>query len=432
MTKYNDKLKLAQYAVRGLLYNRAKELESTQEIIYCNIGNPLLFDTSPFTMYREVLSGIQNPSLIKYLSKNSQEICNNYTTTIKNIGSYTDSKGHLYIRTNVAKYIFKRDGFISDPNNIFLTDGATSAIASILKCLYNENECKIMIPRPEYPLYSALCDSMGYHVISYDLLEENSWSIDVNKLSESVKCMVLINPGNPTGQVFSEKVLKEICEFCEKNNIIVLADEVYQENIFDCEFISVKKCCSKYGLNTQVISVHSISKGFTGECGQRGGYMELHNIDNELTSLIEKSASMGLCANISGQIMIGLLTEDKDDVYNAEYIYKYELMKHKSKYLYNKLITIANITCNPPNGSMYLFPKITPTDKLISLAKDANMEIDTYYCMQLLERYGVCCVPGNGFGQQPGTYHFRITFLPTIKQMQYITESIETLHMYIM
>ena len=432
MTKYNDKLNSAQYAVRGLLYNRAQELESTREIIYCNIGNPLLFDTKPFTMYREILSGIQNPSIVKHLSKNSQNICNNYTKIIKNVGSYTDSKGHIYIRQNVANYISNRDGFISYPNNIYLTDGATSAISTILKCLFNENNCKIMIPKPEYPLYSALCDSMGYQIISYDLIENSDWSIDITQLSKSVKCMVLINPGNPTGQVFSENVLKDICEFCEKYNILLLADEVYQENVFDCEFISVKKCCSKYGLNTQVISVHSISKGFTGECGQRGGYMELYNIDNELTSLIEKSASMGLCANISGQIMVGLLTEKKDDVYKKEYAYKYNLMKEKSEYLYTQLNMIPNISCNPPKGSMYLFPQITPTVKLIDLSKKSDMEIDTYYCMQLLEQYGICCVPGNGFGQQLGTYHFRITFLPTIIQMQYIIKSIKTLHIDIM
>jgi len=432
MFKYNDKLQRAQYAVRGLLYNRAKELESTREIIYCNIGNPLLFDSKPFTMYREVLSGIQNPSLVKHLSENSRNICNHYTENIQNIGSYTDSKGHLYIRQNVAKYIMKRDGFESNPNNIYLTDGATNSITSILKCIFNETHNRIMIPKPEYPLYSALCDSMGYEIVSYDLLEEKGWSIEIAQLADDVKCMVLINPGNPTGQVLSEQVLTDICRFCETNNILLLADEVYQENVFDCDFVSVKKCCSKHKLKTQLISVHSISKGFTGECGQRGGYMELHNIDIELTSLLEKSASMNLCANISGQVLVGLLTEEKDEVYNAEYAYKYDMMKQKSTYLYNKIKQIVNLRCNPPKGSMYLFPQIISTDKLIGLANDADMEVDTYYCMQLLERYGICCVPGNGFGQKEGTYHFRITFLPSFKQMKYITESIKKLHTVIM
>ena len=432
MSKYNDKIQKAQYAVRGLLYNRAKELESTREIIYCNIGNPLLFDTKPFTMYREVLSGIQNSSLVKHLSENSRNICNRYTEHIQNVGSYTDSKGHLYIRQNVAKYIKKRDGFESDPNNIYITDGATSSITSILKCVFNETSHRIMIPKPEYPLYSALCDSMGYDIVSYELIEDHDWSIDITQLTKDVKCMVLINPGNPTGHVLSEQILTDICKFCETNHILLLADEVYQENVFDCEFVSVKKCCSKNNLKTQLISVHSISKGFSGECGQRGGYMELHNIDDELTSLLEKSASMGLCANISGQLLVGLLTEEKDEVYNAEYAYKYDMMKHKSIYLYNRLRQIDNLMCNPPKGSMYLFPKIIYTDKLLGLAKDADMEIDTYYCMQLLERYGICCVPGNGFGQKERTYHFRITFLPSFEQIKYITESIQKLHTEIM
>ena len=136
MSKYNNKLLRAHYAVRGLLYNRAKEIAYTRKIIYCNIGNPLIFDTKPFTMYREVLSGIQNPSIIKHLSENSRKICYKYTEHIKDFGSYTDSKGHNYIRKNVSNYIFKRDGFESNPDNIYLTDGATSAITSILKSIF--------------------------------------------------------------------------------------------------------------------------------------------------------------------------------------------------------------------------------------------------------------------------------------------------------
>jgi len=432
MSKYNNKMLRAHYAVRGLLYNRAKEIADTRKIIYCNIGNPLIFDTKPFTMYREVLSGIHNPSIIKHLSENSRKICYKYTEHIKDFGSYTDSKGHNYIRKNVSNYIFKRDGFESNPDNIYLTDGATSAITSILKSIFNENDNRIMIPKPEYPLYSALCDSMGYDIVSYQLLENKNWSIDIKRLTKNVKCMVLINPGNPTGQVLTEQDITNICLFCEKNHIILLADEVYQENVFDCEFVSAKKCCSKHNLKTQLISFHSISKGFTGECGQRGGYMELYNIDDELTSIIDKSASMGLCANISGQVLIGLLNEDKDDIYDKEYAYKYNLMKEKSSYLYNELKDIPNLTSNPPNGAMYLFPRILPTEKLINLARDADMEIDTYYCMQLLERYGICCAPGNGFGQKENTFHFRITFLPSLEQMLYISKSINTLHDEIM
>jgi aspartate/methionine/tyrosine aminotransferase len=398
----------------------------------------LLFDAKPFTIYREVLSGIQNTSIIKHLSKTSQLICKRYMDNIKNIGSYTDSKGDLYIRQNVSKYILKRDGFDCNPDNILLTNGATGAIESILKCIFNAKDDQIMIPRPEYPLYSSLCNTMGYKVVSYDLLEHKNWSIDIEQLSEKIqifkdiKCMVLINPGNPTGQVFSESILREICEFCEKNNILILADEVYQENVFNCEFVSVKKCAVKYGLNTQVISIHSISKGFTGECGQRGGYMELHNIDDELTQLLEKTASMNLCSNITGQILVGLLVEEKDEKYNLEYDNKYNLMKKKAFFLFNKLNEIPHIRCNRPMGSMYLFPQIIPTPKIISLAKDAEMEIDTYYCMRMLDDYGICCVPGNGFGQQESTYHFRITFLPSFDQMEYIISSIKSLNNSIM
>ena len=164
---------------------------------------------------------------------------------------------------------------------------------------------------------------LGGRQVGYELDEANGWAVTLeeleNKLAQAkqkglgVKALVVINPGNPTGQVLDRKSLEILCIFCAKNGIVLLSDEVYQRNVYvkDKKFISAKKvaCESKGAENLELVSFHSTSKGLIGECGRRGGYMELHNISPDVHAQLYKLACSGLCSGLAGQIMTSLMVD---------------------------------------------------------------------------------------------------------------------------
>ena len=180
-----------------------------------------------------------------------------------------------------------------------------------------------MILRYSYVVLIWLFLSSLPFVVKNDLSdEETGWGITEKELEErrtaavekdglEIRALTIINPGNPTGQVLSREDLEIICKFCAKYDIVLLADEVYQKNIYNenKEFISAKKVAIETPgcENLQLISFHSTSKGLIGECGRRGGMMELHNIDPYVQTQLYKLASSGLCSGINGQMMMSLM-----------------------------------------------------------------------------------------------------------------------------
>ena len=358
----------------------------------------------------------------------------------QNMGSYTHSKGFSHVRKTIAKYIENRDKLVAnsiDPETIFLGNGASSLVTQMMQLLIRNDNDGIMIPIPQYPLYSALLELYNGKQVSYYLDENKSWGFDIaqleqamedaNKKNIDVRGIVVINPGNPTGQVLNRDNMEEIIEFAAKHNIVILADEVYQENIYDTTpFISFRKLIneSKYKKKLQLASFHSVSKGFLGECGIRGGYMELYNIDKQVQEEIYKLSSISLCSNSIGQAMVQLMLDppNEDEPSYPLYIKErndiLESLKRKAKYLHETLNELDGITCNPAQGAMYLFPRIHFSEKAIEQAKKQGMEPDYMYAMELLDATGIVVVPGAGFGQYPGTYHFRTTFLQPEEDME--------------
>lgn len=233
-------------------------------------------------------------------------------------GAYTNSQGLNGVRQHVADYIQQRDGgHPAYPGDIFLTNGASAGIEMVLNAIISTDHDGIMIPIPQYPIYSALIARMGGRQIGYLLDEELGWAVkeeelykqlhDAKRSGLHVKALALINPGNPTGQVLDREHLVIIGKFCADNGIVLLADEVYQRNVYaeNKEFISMKKIAMETPSceHLELVSFHSTSKGLIGECGRRGGYMELHNIDPYVHSQLYKLASSGLCSGVNGQIM---------------------------------------------------------------------------------------------------------------------------------
>lgn len=459
-TTMNQAVKRMQYAVRGPIVIKADAmLDEGKEIFFTNVGNPQAADQEPNKFYRQVLAlcdlpnefGIDN----EYIGKIFPMDVITRTISIQSkigscgTGAYTTSQGVYGFRRDVANFIQARDRHKSDPGNIFLTNGASSAIDLILTSLISHHFDAVMIPIPQYPIYSATVTKLGGTKVGYYLNEASNWSVSLDELeakfeeaiSESliVKALVIINPGNPTGQVLSKKNLEMICLFCAKHGIVLLADEVYQRNIYSGskKFISAKKIANETPgcERLQLVSFHSTSKGVLGECGRRGGYMELHNIDPFVKSQIQKLASSGLCSNVPGQIMTSLMVtppkegEPSYDSFIQDERKIFDSLKRKAILLVDGLNKIEGIECNEAEGSMYAFPRLTNLPlNAHKAAKSRKMQLDELYAMSLLETTGVVVVPASGFGQSKGRHGFRTTFLLPESQMVKVIEKISFHH----
>jgi aspartate/methionine/tyrosine aminotransferase len=319
-----------------------------------------------------------------------------------------------------------------------------------LNVLIRDSRDGIMIPLPQYPLYSATLTLLGGHKIDYELDETAEWGVSRDKLQASVdnavdhgitpRAMAVINPGNPTGQVLSLENMQMIVELCKKNGLLLMADEVYQTNIYgDKPFYSFKQVAHDMGEEYrnggfELVSFHSTSKGFAGECGFRGGYMEMYGIDEAVIDEVYKLVSVSLCPNLPGQIMTELMVNPPAEGEESYALYQKEKsdilvsLAKRARNLAEAFNKMEGVTCNPSEGAMYLFPRITLSPNAVSASEEAGMPPDTFYAVQLLEATGICVVPGCGFGQEAGTFHFRTTFLPPDHKMNKVVELMATFH----
>mmetsp|Transcript_27307 Transcript_27307/g.37998 ORF Transcript_27307/g.37998 Transcript_27307/m.37998 type:complete len:497 (-) Transcript_27307:409-1899(-) len=461
----NPKVIGAEYAVRGEIVIKAEKYKQMiakgdsklpfSEVVSCNIGNPQELEQKPITFFRQVLALCTLPSLMDDPNVHemfSQDSISKAKEIMKLIpggsGAYSHSMGIPGLRKKVADFIERRDGYPSDPNKIFLTDGASSAVQMCLQLCIRGAEDGVMVPIPQYPLYSASIALHGGTQVNYYLDEKNKWSSSIEELRRSyneakskgiqVRSLVIINPGNPTGQCLEEANMREILSFCQETGITLMADEVYQTNIYaETPFTSFKKVLCDMGEQVKdvtLVSFHSVSKGFLGECGRRGGYMEVWNMNEEVQMQLYKLSSVTLCSNIDGQIMTSLMvdppvegqqsyesyTKEKSDILDS--------LKARALNLVESLNALEGVTCNAVEGALYAFPSIKLPAKAVEAAKKAGKAPDAYYCLKLLDETGVVVIPGSGFGQREGTFHFRTTILPPPDKIEAVTGRVAAFH----
>eukprot|EP01100_Stratorugosa_tubuloviscum_P011756 TRINITY_DN5330_c0_g1_i1.p1 TRINITY_DN5330_c0_g1~~TRINITY_DN5330_c0_g1_i1.p1 ORF type:complete len:511 (-),score=201.43 TRINITY_DN5330_c0_g1_i1:74-1606(-) len=454
-----------QYAVRGEMVIRAEKLKQIlktdpsklpfSEVVFCNIGNPQELEQKPITFFRQVISLVEYPNLIEQpltqqlFPPDAIETAKLLLHNISSTGAYSNSQGVPVIRQAIADFITKRDNFPASDDDIFITDGASPGVQKMLKLLIRNENDGIMIPIPQYPLYSASITLFGGSQINYFLDEDNNWGLNINELerswNESVakgitpRGLVVINPGNPTGQCLDLENQIEIVKFCKRKNVVLLADEVYQENVYakNKTFHSFKKVLRSLGSeydNLELVSFHSVSKGFIGECGKRGGYFELVNIDPLAKALVYKLASISLCSNVIGQIMVYLMVNPPKPGQFSYKLYESERnniigsLKRRAELLANALNGLEGVKCNPAEGAMYLFPQVILPKKAVEEATRLNVKPDLFYTAELLSNTGICTVPGSGFGQRDGTHHFRITMLPPENKMHSVVQLLVKFH----
>ncbi|KFK41654.1 hypothetical protein AALP_AA2G155600 [Arabis alpina] len=463
----NPKVLKCEYAVRGEIVNIAQKLQEDlktnkdaypfDEIIYCNIGNPQSLGQLPIKFFREVLALCDHTSLLDESETHGLFSTDSIDRAWKILdqipgratGAYSHSQGIKGLRDTIAAGIEARDGFPADPNDIFLTDGASPAVHMMMQLLISSEKDGILCPIPQYPLYSASIALHGGSLVPYYLDEATGWGLEISDLKKqldearakgiTVRALVVINPGNPTGQVLAEENQRDIAKFCKEEGLVLLADEVYQENVYvpDKKFHSFKKVARSLGYGEKdiaLVSFQSVSKGYYGECGKRGGYMEVTGFTSDVREQIYKMASVNLCSNISGQILASLVMsppkpgDETYDSYIAERDGILSSMAKRAKTLEDALNNLEGVTCNRAEGAMYLFPRINLPQKAIEAAEAAKTAPDAFYCKRLLNATGVVVVPGSGFGQVPGTWHFRCTILPQEDKIPAIVNRLTEFH----
>jgi len=446
-----------EYAVRGQVVIRADEINAQlakgecdklySKIVPCNIGNPQAVGQSPIKFHRQVLACLLDPALLEHEELYPEDVrarAKHYLNHITDarMGAYSHSKGHLVFRKDVARFLTERDGAETDPEDIFLTDGASGAVKMVLQMAVRNKNDGVLIPIPQYPLYSASMTLLGGETVGYYLDEARGWSANVAELRRAVedfrakggcpRAIAVINPGNPTGQVLSRETIAQILEFAEEERLLVMADEVYQDNIHtdEKEFVSFRSVALETGSTVEVFSFHSISKGVTGECGIRGGFVHCMNVHPGVMEQMYKLSSISLCSNTVGQaLMASIVTPPPADgpsrkMFDEQRNGIRSAMKRKAQMVTQRLNEIEGISCQPIEGAMYAFPCVDIKGNIAETAAVKGVSADLTYCLEMLEQIGVVAVPGSGFGQEKGTFHFRMTVLPDEETLSRVLDNI--------
>ena len=422
----NPHVKEAKYAVRGELAVRSEEYRAKlkkghpptppedslpfDQVISANIGNPQQLDQKPITFFRQVLSILEYPKLLENedaLKKGfgyEQDVIDRARWLLKevnSVGAYSQSQGVPAIRESVAKFIERRDGYPADPSNIFLSAGASSGVNTLLNVICSKPETGILVPIPQYPLYTATLAVLNARCVPYYLDEGKQWGTDMETIRNAykkaqsegtdVRAIVVINPGNPTGASLSSEDVRAVLEFASEEKLVVMADEVYQTNIFVGKFTSFKKGLrdlqkevpEKFD-NVELVSLNSISKGMVGECGHRGGYFELTGFDKEVAAQIYKFVSIMLCPPVIGQCLVEMVVNPPQEgdpsypLYSKEYNGIKEGLHTRALALFDAFKKMEGVECQdpqvcslPPWPSCFILPCPLSFTKLINLTPRA-------------------------------------------------------------
>ncbi len=375
-----------KYAVRDIVVLANEVAKSGKEMLYLNIGDPNLFDFAP---PREMIEAT-------------------YKAMLDNKNGYAPSSGIPQAREAIEKEA-ERKG-IKNIRDIFVTTGASEAIELALTALVNEGD-NVLTPTPGYPLYTAVESKLQSVENPYYLDESNGWQPDIedikSKINDRTKAIIVINPNNPTGSNASKETLLEIIKLAKENNIVIFADEIYDKLLFDGnKHISLASLDN----DAPIITFGGLSKNYVVP-GFRIGWGVISGdnaILNDYIEAINKMLRARLSANHPEQYAIpAALNGD-----NSHLVPMMEKLTRRRDITFEMLNKIDGITCVKPEGAFYAFPKL-------DIKND-----DAHFVAELIKETGVVIVPGSGFGQKPGTKHFRVVFLPQEDKLIKAYESI--------
>ncbi|MBL8880030.1 MAG: aminotransferase class I/II-fold pyridoxal phosphate-dependent enzyme [Phycisphaerales bacterium] len=362
------------YAVRDIAVLADQIARTGKQMLYLNIGDPNLFDFAP------------PPHMVEAVHRAMKE----------NLNGYAPSSG-ISGAIEAVRAEALRHG-IQSIQHVFITSGASEAIDLALSALADGGD-NVLAPAPGYPLYSAVLARLDVEARPYYLDESNDWQPDVDdiasKIDSRTRAIVLINPNNPTGAVYSRATLEKLCDLAVKRNIVLFSDEIYDKLLMDgAKHVSTASITSE----AKVVTFNGLSKGYVVP-GFRIGWGVVSGPGDEMCDYcdaIRKLERARLCANHPEQYAIQPALEGPQ----THLVEMMQKLTRRRDIVTQGLNAIPGISCVKPRGAFYAFPKL-----------DIDVP-DLEFVKRVLQETGVVLVHGSGFAQKPGTEHFRVVFLP--------------------
>jgi alanine-synthesizing transaminase len=375
------KLANVLYDVRGPIVEVAKQMEDEgQKIIKLNIGN-----LAPF--------GFDAP----------EEIQQDMIRNLPNSSGYSDSKGIFSARKAVMHYTQQQGVQGVTLDDIYLGNGASELITMATNALLDDGD-ELLVPSPDYPLWTAAVSLSGGKPVHYVCKEDDGWMPDLDdiraKITPRTKGLVVINPNNPTGALYSDELLKGLVLIAREHGLVLLADEVYDKVLYE----GVKHTAIA-SLSTDVLTItfNSLSKSYRA-CGYRAGWMVISGDKSVARDYIEgvnMLANMKLGSNVPGQYAIQTALGGYQSI--NDLVKEGGRLRRQRDLAYELITAIPGVSCNKPQAALYMFPRLDPVMYPIS--------DDRQFFMEVLKATRVMLVQGSGFNY-PDNQHFRIVFLP--------------------
>jgi alanine-synthesizing transaminase len=369
------------YDIRGPIMDRARQMEEDgHKIIKLNIGNLAVF-------------GFDAP----------EEIQQDMIRNLPNSAGYSDSKG-IFAARKAVMHETQRQGILGVTlDDIYLGNGASELIVMATNALLDDGD-ELLLPAPDYPLWTAAASLSGGTPVHYMCDESNGWMPDINdiraKITPKTKGIVVINPNNPTGALYSKELLLQIVGLAREHGLVIYADEVYDKVLYDDV---VHTPIASLSTDVLTLTFNSLSKSYRS-CGYRAGWMVLSGDKRPATDFIEglnMLSNMRLCANVPGQWAVQTALGGYQSI--KDLVGEGGRLRKQRDLAYELISAIPGVSCVRPQAALYMFPRLDP--KVYPIADDQRFFLD------MLEETKVMLVQGTGFNW-PQPDHFRIVFLP--------------------
>ncbi|HDZ08542.1 pyridoxal phosphate-dependent aminotransferase [Pseudohongiella sp.] len=392
--RQSEKLAKVCYDIRGPVLEEAKRLEEEgNRILKLNIGNPAAF-------------GFEAP----------EEIIQDVIRNLPNAQGYSDSKGLFSARKAIMQECQQIGIDGVDIDDIYLGNGVSELIVMAMQALLNNGD-EVLVPAPDYPLWTAAVSLGGGNPIHYVCDEQADWFPDISdieqKITAKTRALVIINPNNPTGSVYSPELLLDIIRVARKHKLIIFADEIYSKILYDgAVHTPIASLCD----DLFIVTFNGLSKSYR-LAGFRSGWMILSGAKEHATNYIEGLeilSNMRLCANVPAQFAVQTALGGYQSI--NELILPGGRLREQRDIAWDMLTQIPGVTCVKPKGAIYMFPRLDPD--MYPIADDQR------FIQDLLEREKILLVQGSAFNISD-TQHLRIVFLPTTDVLQQAISKVE-------
>ncbi len=392
MFKTTVRSRSIEYAIRDVLTYARKIEKQGKEILYLNIGDPCKYDfDTPLHIKGALMEAVKEGS-----------------------NWYAPSEGLPELREAICDKEKRVNGVSIQAEDVIVTQGISEGIQMLMAAIVEVGD-EVLVPGPTYPPYMAYVKFFGGKAVSYRTIEENNWQPDIDDLESKVtsktRAMVIINPNNPTGALYDEKVVKSMIDLAAERDLLVISDEIYDRIVFERGFVSAAHIAKE----VPVVGLNGFSKTYL-MTGWRLGYLYFYDPEGKLFELKdcvakESRIRLSACTPVQKAGVAALRGSQK----HIEELTK--KLRQRRSYAWKRLNQVKGISCARPDGAFYVFPRVDGIG--------SRWKTDVDFVRQLLEKTGVLTVHGSGFDESYGSGHFRAVVLPPMEKLEQALNRLE-------